>query len=296
MSDSKFLGITKAIAFHLSDALKDSSDAALALTVEQMTFSAPKAARNQGKLSIFPYLFAPNQTSRNMLNPTEPSLKPAGQAFSVHYLITPSTGSAEKDLILLEKIILSFQTRPVLTREETNIGNSVSIVQETLSLADLTNLWLALEEPLKPCLSYSVSPIFLGSGDSAALQTTAPLIRPHVTELYQAVLKTFTGQVDDWKHRNMFQKQYVMMDFGKNTDMTPEEMLSKLKDLGHALETNQDIEPCIDFLKRLEAYYEHQKEMLKGFEKIQKKRQEGIDMVAKWKNEVTTLIEALCAK
>jgi hypothetical protein len=78
--------------------------------------------------------------------------------------------------------------------------------------------------------------------------------------------------------------------------MTVEAMRTELKDLGYRMETNRPIESCMDALKRLQEFYQHQQDMLKGFEKVQKKRQEGIDMIVKWKNEVTALIEALNAQ
>jgi len=107
------------------------------------------------------------------------------------------------------------------------------------------------------------------------------------------VLKTFSEQTDGWKNRNLFQKQWVQMDFKNNTGMAVEEMLMELKSLGERLETNRPTAPYVDVLKHLEAYYEHQHESLKGIEKIQKKQQKNLDRIAMWKSDVKALIEAL---
>jgi hypothetical protein len=200
-------------------------------------------------------------------------------------------GKAETDLALLEKIIQTFLTAPVLP-SETN-SSPLIVTQDTLTFNELTSLWIALAEPLKPSLSYTVTPVVLGFGTHATQAAPTVVRSQNVIALYRTVFKTFSEQSDNWKHRNMLQKQYVTMDFNKNTDMTIEEMLNELKILGQKLEANQPTDPCMEALKRLEAYYGHQQEMLSGFEKVQKKRKEGIDMIAQWKNEVRALLDAL---
>ena len=111
--------------------------------------------------------------------------------------------------------------------------------------------------------------------------------------LYQPVLKTYEEQLEGWKSRNIFQRQWVMRDFKNTTGMSVEEMLTNLHTLGDNLHTGAPIDRFVGVLKKLEAYYEHQLELLKGFEKVQAKRQEGINAIALWTGEVKALIEAL---
>jgi NAD(P)-dependent dehydrogenase (short-subunit alcohol dehydrogenase family) len=115
----------------------------------------------------------------------------------------------------------------------------------------------------------------------------------HASELYQPVFKTFVEQSGGWKSRNIFLRQWILMDFKKNTGMPVNEMLTILKELGDKLELHMSTAQFIDPLNRLAAYYEHQQEVLKGSEKIQKKQQESLDIIASWIRDAKALLEEL---
>jgi NAD(P)-dependent dehydrogenase (short-subunit alcohol dehydrogenase family) len=114
-----------------------------------------------------------------------------------------------------------------------------------------------------------------------------------VLELQQVVLDSYMQQLKDWRRSNMFRRQFATSDFKNNTEMTPEEMLTALQKLGEKLERKESTAQFLESLKALQGYYEHQREVISGFEKIQKKRQEGLDIVATWIQQVKALIEAL---
>jgi NAD(P)-dependent dehydrogenase (short-subunit alcohol dehydrogenase family) len=114
-----------------------------------------------------------------------------------------------------------------------------------------------------------------------------------VRELHQIVLETFTQQLNDWQKSNMVRKRYSTMFFKKNTDMLPEEMLRLLENMGSKLEKQEPVGKFLEPLKTLQGYYENQREILGGFEKIQKKRKEGLDLVETWIGQVKALIEAI---
>ena len=289
------LDVSKALATQLWSALKDDPQTNTIVTSEdQITFSAPKTAlAGKKKLAIYLYSITPDQPHKNTPPTTGTGGKIAQASFIARYLITPCTGNPENDLILIGKTLQTLSDTPVITTNSAENGsNMLTETLDSLSLNDLGNLWTALGEPLKPSLSATIT-----FGVETPMQQTAPApapaANPQVMELYRTVFDTFDQQVTDWKNRNMFQKQYVQSDFAKNTGMTVEGMRSDLKDLGLRLEANRPVESCMEALKRLQEFYQHQQDMLKGFEKMQKKRQEGIDNVAKWKNDVTALIDAL---
>jgi hypothetical protein len=112
-------------------------------------------------------------------------------------------------------------------------------------------------------------------------------------ELHQAVLKTYGEKSDGWKKRNIFERQWVVRDFKKNTNMSTDEMLHELKELGDNLEMGKPTARFIESLNKLHDYYVHQQEMLKGFEKISKKEAEGQAIIEGWKQNIKALIEAL---
>jgi hypothetical protein len=293
------LDVSEVLAAELWNALKDDPQANTIVTSEdQITFSAPKTSlAAKKKLAIYLYNITPGPSQKNAPSTAGANGGKTRQpTYTARYLITPCTGNTENDLILLGKTLQALQDTPFTKNNaDENGSNTLTITLDSLSLDDLSKLWTALGEPLKPSLSATVA-----FGVEATIQQTAPApapaANPRAMELYQTVYETFEQQVNDWKNRNLFQKQYVQSDFSKNTGMTVEAMRTELKDLGLRLETNRPTEPCMEALKRLQEFYEHQLDMLKGFEKVQKKRQEGINMVAKWKNDVTALVDALNAK
>jgi NAD(P)-dependent dehydrogenase (short-subunit alcohol dehydrogenase family) len=112
-------------------------------------------------------------------------------------------------------------------------------------------------------------------------------------ELYQAVLKTYLEQSEGWKKRNLFERQWIGRDFKKITSMSIDEMQAALKALGNRLKTMVSPEDFIEPLNQLSAYYEHQKELLKGFEKISKKQEENSQIIDGWITDVKALIQKL---
>lgn len=291
------LDVSKALAAQLWNALKDDPQTNTAVTSQdQIMFSSPKtASAAKKKVAICLHSITPDQSNKNVPSATGEGEGKIMQApFTARYLIIPCTGNPENDLLLLGKTLQTLSDTPVIALNSTENGsNTLTVTLDSLSLSDLCKLWMALGEPLKPSLSVTVT-----FGLAASTQKITPAqtpASPQVVELYGTVFETFEQQINDWKSRNLFQKQYVQSDFAKNIGMTVDAMRAELRDLGEKLQTNRPTEPYMEALKRLQEFYEHQLGMLKGFEKVQKKRQEGIDLVAKWKNDVSALIEALNA-
>ena len=189
---------------------------------EQISFSSPKAADTQGtrKLSIFLYNITEEKAARNMPPTVDYSRKRTTHTtFALHYLVTPSTGNDKDDHALLEKIIHMLSATPpiVSSDEENNVGLTVKI--DSLSLDELSKLWIALGAPLRLSVSLTVSSAEPRYDSQAQVTSatvapqTAALDTKHVTQLYQAVLKTFTEQSHGWSNRNMIVKQWVLQNF-----------------------------------------------------------------------------------
>jgi NAD(P)-dependent dehydrogenase (short-subunit alcohol dehydrogenase family) len=112
-------------------------------------------------------------------------------------------------------------------------------------------------------------------------------------ELYKQVMKTYTEQSDGWKKRGMFERQWISRDFKKNTGMSIDEMLSTLKNVENSLNTPALSEISVEILNKLAAYYEHQQDQLKGFEKDPKKLKENLAVMDGWITNIKHLIKAL---
>jgi NAD(P)-dependent dehydrogenase (short-subunit alcohol dehydrogenase family) len=112
-------------------------------------------------------------------------------------------------------------------------------------------------------------------------------------QLYEAVLKTYVEQSEGWKKRNLFERQWVSRDFKKNTGLSIDEMLSNLKALGEVLRNPQFTGNYVSSLKSLAAYYAHQQDQLKGFEKDPNKLEANLKVIDGWIKDAKELIQAL---
>jgi NAD(P)-dependent dehydrogenase (short-subunit alcohol dehydrogenase family) len=126
---------------------------------------------------------------------------------------------------------------------------------------------------------------------SVPVATAPPNSNP--SELYQLVMKTYTEQSEGWKKRGLFERQWIARDFKKNTGFSIDEMLSALKDVGNNLNNKLTSTVTVETLKRIAAYYEHQQEQLKGFEKDPKKLQDNLETIDGWIREIRALVNAL---
>ena len=112
-------------------------------------------------------------------------------------------------------------------------------------------------------------------------------------DAFRVVMKTYVEQSDGWKKRNLFERQWVARDFKKNTGMSIDEMLSAVKNVGNSLKDPTASRNSVETLKKLEAYYVHQQDQLKGFEKDPKKLQMNLAIIEGWIRDVRTLTESL---
>jgi len=112
-------------------------------------------------------------------------------------------------------------------------------------------------------------------------------------ELYETVLKTFMEQSDGWKKRNLFERQWVSRDFKKNTGLSIDEMQTTVRTLGNTLMGGAPAAELIEPLNKLAAYYAHQKDQLRGFEKNSQKLEENLRIIDGWIKDTKALVQAL---
>jgi NAD(P)-dependent dehydrogenase (short-subunit alcohol dehydrogenase family) len=120
-----------------------------------------------------------------------------------------------------------------------------------------------------------------------------PAEKRSVTELYQAVLKTFMDQSEGWKKRNLFERQWVSRDFKKNTGYSIDEMQTTLKALGDKLTPGTQKAEYTEAVNKVKEYYVHQQEQLKGFEKNPQKLAENLKIMDRWIEDAKALTAAL---
>jgi hypothetical protein len=98
---------------------------------------------------------------------------------------------------------------------------------------------------------------------------------------------TLMEQSDGWKHRSLFERQWVIRDFKKTAGMPAEEWLGMLAQLEENLHTDEPISRPP--LEKLASYYNHLAELAKGYEKDPVKLEENLRQVYGWRDEVEQL-------
>jgi NAD(P)-dependent dehydrogenase (short-subunit alcohol dehydrogenase family) len=131
------------------------------------------------------------------------------------------------------------------------------------------------------------------STNTKTASVTAPVSTSDPDELYKQILKTYTEQSEGWKKRGLFERQWIVRDFKKNTGLSIDEMLSALKNVGNNLKGQPASSSSAETLKKIAAYYEHQREQLKGFEKDPVKLQKNSAIIDGWISEISALLNAL---
>jgi NAD(P)-dependent dehydrogenase (short-subunit alcohol dehydrogenase family) len=113
------------------------------------------------------------------------------------------------------------------------------------------------------------------------------------SELYKAVLNTFMEQSIGWKKRNLFERQWVSRDFKKYTGFSIDEMQTTVNALGNTLMGAGPTAEFIEPLNKLAAYYAHQQDQLKGFEKNSQKLEENLRIIDGWIKDTKALVQKL---
>ncbi len=107
-------------------------------------------------------------------------------------------------------------------------------------------------------------------------------------ELLSRVIKTYEEQYLGWKERNIFERQWVLRDFKKCVGKSADEVYKIMK----SMEKSKGILSTDEYklLESLIVYWEHQYELLQGFEKNKEKLQENSNIIKGWILDIKTCI------
>lgn len=107
-------------------------------------------------------------------------------------------------------------------------------------------------------------------------------------ELLSKVIKTYEEQYLGWKERNIFERQWVLRDFKKCVGKSADEVYKIMK----SMEKSKGILSTDEYklLESLIVYWEHQYELLQGFEKNKEKLQKNSNIIKGWILDIKTCI------
>ncbi len=110
---------------------------------------------------------------------------------------------------------------------------------------------------------------------------------------FARIRDTFQSQYDGWQRMNLFERQWVFRDFKKCMALSAEQAGDELRRLADALARNQaPSQQDRNFLSKLRAYWEHQLQLLKGYEKNAAKLEENTRIITGWMNDIDSFLAA----
>ncbi len=113
-------------------------------------------------------------------------------------------------------------------------------------------------------------------------------------ELLSKIITTFEEQYNGWKKMNIFERQWVFRDFkkymGVSADMVQDDLLKIKEQLNNSLKITNISR---DLFVKLQSYWEHQLQLLQGYEKDPNKLIEKNKIIAEWIYDIKTLLSLL---
>ncbi len=178
-----------------------------------------------------------------------PGLVPTETASNAVSHLAPLMGMSLDEFYKLNK-------NAMLSIEEAGVGFAASVV----FAGKFRGQEISSTQALK------AADIQFGASESAGISIILSAEqRAQAREKCERVLLTLKEQSDDWKHRSIFERQWVIRDFKKTAGMPVEGWLEALAHLERDLQGSGPIaQPP---LEQLAGYYGHLAELAKGYEK-----------------------------
>jgi NAD(P)-dependent dehydrogenase (short-subunit alcohol dehydrogenase family) len=113
--------------------------------------------------------------------------------------------------------------------------------------------------------------------------------------LIEEAVKTYDEQYDGWLARNLFERQWVFRDFKKYVGHSAEQFKAILQNI-RTLAQNDVFDEIVPFkseFEKLQQYYQHQYDLLQGFEKDPEKLKTNSAVIIGWVENVRSISEQL---
>lgn len=192
--------------------------------------------------------------------------------------IAPLYGKSVEEFYRMSENVL-------LTAEEAGAGFAASIVfaeryrgLEIGSIQALMDAGISIDKKKKSgCLMLSENEI------------------KEIEPLFKDIEKIFTEQIEGWRTRPIFERQWLLRDFKKQMGASPEYFINILKESESAIRSARiSADNLIELpLGKISSYYNHQIELLKSYEKDKNKVREYTDIMNGWINSIEMLQELI---
>ena len=90
---------------------------------------------------------------------------------------------------------------------------------------------------------------------------------------------------------NLFERQWVLRDFKKMMALSAEQAVQQLQQISGQLAAGKGLGRAErQFLEKLQAYWQHQLALLKGYEKDKKKLEQNAQIITGWAGDIAALL------
>lgn len=194
--------------------------------------------------------------------------------------IAPLYGKSVEEFYKMNESVL-------LTAEEAGAGFAASVAMadkyrgtEIGSLQALMDAEISIKEK---------------TGDNQIMLTNEE--KERLLALFNEIKKTFTEQLEGWKSRQIFERQWILRDFKKYTGYAPEYFIDKLNEFESSILKNGMLSNSAEQLQleKISLYYSHQIELLKGYEKNPDKVKEYTGIMNSWIDTINKFIGSYSA-
>lgn len=113
-------------------------------------------------------------------------------------------------------------------------------------------------------------------------------------ELLEKIMNTFITQYEGWQTRNVFERQWVLRDFKKHMGVPAETVRREFNNIRKDIESGNGLNPISSKLfEKLLFYWKHQLQLLRGFEKDERKFAEYDQEIREWISDIQRLLNKM---
>lgn len=110
-------------------------------------------------------------------------------------------------------------------------------------------------------------------------------------ETFDRIENTFLEQYGGWQNMNLFERQWVFRDFKKLMGLSAEQASETLRQERVRIERQEALtEKDRSFFQKLQQYWSHQLQLLKGYEKDAAKSEESARIITGWIDDIRSFL------
>lgn len=115
-------------------------------------------------------------------------------------------------------------------------------------------------------------------------------------DILSRIIKTYNEQYSGWLERNVFERQWVLRDFKKETGLSTEQMKDEMNSIFGTLQGDDwsCLHNYLQTIRKLQNYYKHQLNLLSKYEKNEQTLKENTKIINEWIDDLDVIMDILC--